>query len=160
MLISGSNNITNCKYRAIQVIRHLNVTGYENVFPRCPLHEPLTRNDSTILERTHSYVSNLIVAGSLRNSRLEHLRTIAINICLPKSNKSKEANGELVDKTTKLNFKTIVNYMGNPRLLLARVFLLLPVIRDIPDPPSQYLVNPRDPRTKKVCTFSPSIENH
>ena len=55
-------------------------------------------------------------------------------------------NGELVDKTTELNFKTIiiniVNYMGIPRLLLALIFLLLTVICDISDPPLQYLMNP------------------
>ena len=32
--------------------------------------------------------------------------------------------------------------------LLAPMFLLLPVIRDISDLPSQYLMNPRDPRAK------------
>ena len=59
--------------------------------------------------------------------------------------------GELVimKKAIERNFKTIVNYMGNPRLLLAPMFLLLPVIRDISDPPFQCLVNPRDPRAKK-----------
>lgn len=40
-------------------------------------------------------------------------------------------------------------YMGNPRLQLASMSLLLPVIHDISDPPSQFLVNPRDPRAKK-----------
>lgn len=49
---------------------------------------------------------------------------------------------ELVDKTTDRNFKTIINYFGNPRLLLTPMFLLLPVIRDISDPPPLYLVNP------------------
>ena len=58
-------------------------------------------------------------------------------------------NGELVNKAIERNFKTIVNYMANPRLLLAPMFLLLTVIRDISDPPSQCLVNPRDPRAKK-----------
>ena len=61
---------------------------------------------------------------------------------------SKVPDGELVDKTTERNFKTMVNYMGNPRLLLAPMFLLLPVIREISDPPSQSLVNPRDPQAK------------
>ena len=61
---------------------------------------------------------------------------------------SKVPNGELVDKTAERNLKTMINYVGNPRLLLAPIFLLLPVIRDISDPPSQYLVTPRDPRAK------------
>ena len=39
----------------------------------------------------------------------------------------------------------LFNFMGNARLLLAPMFLLLPIIRDISDPPSQYLVNPPDP---------------
>ena len=62
---------------------------------------------------------------------------------------SKVPNGELGDKTTERNFKTIANYMEIPRLLLAPMFLLLPVIRDIYDPSSQYLVSPRDPPAKK-----------
>ena len=40
-------------------------------------------------------------------------------------------NGELVNKAIERNFKTIVNYMGNPGLRLAPMFLLVPVIRDI-----------------------------
>jgi len=64
-------------------------------------------------------------------------------------NKSKIPNGELVDKTTERNFTTIVNYMGNPWLLLARMFLLLPTICDVSDPLSKYLVNPQDPSAKK-----------
>ena len=54
-------------------------------------------------------------------------------------------NGELVDKTIERNFKTI----AIERLLLAPMFLLLPVIRAISDQASHYLVNPRDPRAKK-----------
>lgn len=59
-------------------------------------------------------------------------------------------NGELVNKAIEWNFKRIVSYMGNSRLLLAPMFLLLPSIRDICDPPSQCLVNPRDPSAKKL----------
>ena len=44
----------------------------------------------------------------------------------------------MVSSWLKRSFKAIVNYMGNPGLLLARMFLSLPVIRDISDPPSQY----------------------
>lgn len=61
---------------------------------------------------------------------------------------SKVPHDDLVGKATERDFKTIVNYIENPRLLLAQMFLLLTVTRDISDPPSQYLVNPRDPRTK------------
>ena len=39
--------------------------------------------------------------------------------------------------------------MGIPRLLLALMFLLLPVIRDISDPPFQYLVNPHNTLVNK-----------
>ena len=49
----------------------------------------------------------------------------------------------------RMKFKTIVNCMVNPRLLLAPMFLLLLVIRGISDPPSQYLVNSRNPRAEK-----------
>ena len=62
--------------------------------------------------------------------------------------KSKASNCQLVDKTKELNFKTIVHYTEKPTLPLAPMFLLLPVICDISDPPSQYLVNPWDPRAK------------
>ena len=48
-------------------------------------------------------------------------------------------NGELMDKTTVWKFKMIVHYMGSPRLPLAPMFPLLPVICDIYDPPSQRL---------------------
>ena len=48
--------------------------------------------------------------------------------------------GELVDKIQDDRY---------PRLLLAPMFLLLPVIRDISDQASPYLVNPRDVRAKK-----------
>lgn len=41
--------------------------------------------------------------------------------------------------------------MGNPGLPLAPMFLsVLPVVREISDPPSQYLVNPRAKRTEDV----------
>lgn len=49
--------------------------------------------------------------------------------------KSKVPNSELMDKTMEWNFKTIFYYMGNPRLLLTPIFLLLLVILDISDPP-------------------------
>ena len=49
--------------------------------------------------------------------------------------------------TTTLHVKS----MGNPRLLLALMFLLSPVICDISDPKSQYLMNPRDPQVKRVA---------
>ena len=48
-------------------------------------------------------------------------------------------NGELIDKTRIRKFKMIVPYMGSPRLPLAQMFPLLPVICDISDPPSQRL---------------------
>ena len=59
--------------------------------------------------------------------------------------KSKVPNGELMDNLMERNFKMIVIYMGNSRLLLAPMFPLLLVIHDISDPPSQYLMNLRDP---------------
>lgn len=59
---------------------------------------------------------------------------------------------ELVDKTTEVNFKTIVNYVRNQGLLLAWLFLFLPFIRDNSDPSSQYLVKPRNPRAQKPET--------
>ena len=40
-------------------------------------------------------------------------------------------NGELLNKAIERNFKTIVNYMGNPRLRLGPMFFLFPIIRDI-----------------------------
>jgi len=41
--------------------------------------------------------------------------------------------------------------MGNPRLPLAPMFLsVFPVVREISDPPSQYLVNSRAKRTEDV----------
>ena len=55
----------------------------------------------------------------------------------------------------------IIYYMGNARLLLAPMFLLLPIIRDICDPPSQYFVNPRDPwveiKSIKTCRVSSRV---
>ena len=48
-------------------------------------------------------------------------------------------NGELVDKTTERNFQTIVNYMGNPRLLLAPMFLLLSVTFLIHNPSNSWI---------------------
>lgn len=47
------------------------------------------------------------------------------------------------------NFKTIVNYVGNPGLVSTLTFLLLLVVRDKSDPPSQNPVNPREPRANK-----------
>ena len=63
--------------------------------------------------------------------------------------KSKVPNSELRDITMEWNFKTIFKYMGNPRLLLTPIFLLLLIILDISDPPSQYLVNPWNPCAEK-----------
>ena len=65
--------------------------------------------------------------------------------------KSKVLNSELMDKMMEWNYNSIiiVNYMGNTRLLLTPIFLLLLVILDISDPPSQYLVNPWNPCAKK-----------
>lgn len=63
--------------------------------------------------------------------------------------KSKVPNSELMDKTMEWNFKTIFKYVRNPRLLLTPIFLLLLVILDISDPPSQYLVNPWNPCAEK-----------
>ena len=60
--------------------------------------------------------------------------------------------GELVDTTTEPNFKAIVNYVANQGLLLAWMFLFLPIIRDNSDPSSQYLVRPRNPRAQKPET--------
>ena len=48
-------------------------------------------------------------------------------------------NGELMDKTTVRNFKTIVHYVGSPRLTSVPMFPLLPIICRISYPPSQYL---------------------
>lgn len=51
--------------------------------------------------------------------------------------KSRVPNGELVDKTDdRTKLKTTVNYMGNSSLLSAPMFVLLPVVRDIFDPPT------------------------
>lgn len=63
--------------------------------------------------------------------------------------KSKVPNSKLMDKMMEWNFKTIFKYMGNLRLLLTPIFLLLLVILDISDPPSQYLVNPWNPCAEK-----------
>lgn len=63
--------------------------------------------------------------------------------------KPKVPNSDLMDKTMEWNLKTIFKYMGNPRLLLTPIFLLLLVILDISDPPSQYLVNPWNPWAEK-----------
>ena len=62
----------------------------------------------------------------------------------------------MVSSWLKRSFKAIVNYMGNPGLLLARMFLSLPVIRDISDPPSQYEIY----ELKNVWIFSHSTESH
>ena len=54
---------------------------------------------------------------------------------------------KLVDKTTERDFETIVIYMGNPRLLLAPMFLCYPLfVRYV------CLVNPRDLRAKRERT--------
>ena len=50
--------------------------------------------------------------------------------------------------TTKL--KTIDNYVGNPRLVMAPMFLLLPVIRDISHPPSQNQKNKNKKQNKQT----------
>ena len=47
---------------------------------------------------------------------------------------------------TERNFEA--NYMGNLRLIIVFMFILLPFISDISSPSSQFLVNSRDPRAK------------
>lgn len=59
----------------------------------------------------------------------------------------KVLNGKCVDKTTERDFETIVIYMGNPRLLLAPMFLCYPLfVRYV------CLVNPRDLRAERERT--------
>lgn len=61
--------------------------------------------------------------------------------------KSRVPNGELVDKTDEeTKPKTMVNYMGNPSLLSTPIFVLLPVVRDVSDPP------PPIPRESTIST--------
>ena len=57
-----------------------------------------------------------------------------------------------MDKTTDRNLKTIVNYTGNPRLVLAPMFVFFTPYRRTFSPtiPLNYIASPRDTRAKKI----------
>ena len=87
----------------------------------------------------------LLVKKKTKTTKTQQVNSWIYNL------QSKVPHGELLDKKTELKFKMIVHYMGNPRLLLALMLLLSPVIYHISDPKSQYLVNPWDLQVKGVA---------